>query len=75
VIFDKSGLRIATVNEAGIVSLKSIKISRDLGNAIEIASGISRTDKVIESPPDDLVDGDRVLVQGETKRRAGAGIR
>lgn len=38
-IFGKEGLRIATVGEDMKVVLKPIKIARDFGNSIEIASG------------------------------------
>ena len=59
-IFGKEGLRIATVGEDMKVVLKPIKIARDFGNSIEIASGLSATDRIIESPPDGLVNGDLV---------------
>ncbi len=63
VIFDKNGLRIATVDAQGRVTLKAIAIARDLGKTIEIGSGLSRDDNVIESPPDGIVDGDIVNVK------------
>jgi len=63
VIFDKDGLRVATVGPDSRVLLKSIKIGRDLGSKIEIASGLAPEDRVIESAPDDIVDGDRVNVK------------
>jgi RND family efflux transporter MFP subunit len=59
-IFGKEGLHIATVGEDMKVVLKPIKIARDFGNSIEIASGLSATDKIIESPPDGLLNGDLV---------------
>lgn len=61
-IFDKSGLRVATVGEGDKVVLKSVKVSRDLGTTIELASGLSPDDRVIESPPDGVDTGDRVHV-------------
>lgn len=63
VIFDKEGLRIATVNSDDRVLLKKITIGRDLGSKIEIASGLAPEDRVIESAPDDIVDGDKVNVK------------
>ena len=59
-IFGKEGLRIATVGEDMKVLLKPIKIARDFGSSIEIASGLSATDRIIESPPDGLLNGDLV---------------
>ncbi|MFA7307892.1 MAG: efflux RND transporter periplasmic adaptor subunit [Hyphomicrobium sp.] len=63
VIFDKDGLRVATLNSEDRVVMKSITIGRDLGSAIEIASGLAPQDRVLESAPDDVVDGDKVNVK------------
>jgi RND family efflux transporter MFP subunit len=63
VIFDKGGLRVATVDADNRVTLKSIKVARDLGNVIEISAGLDAADRVIDSPPDDLIDGDRVKIK------------
>lgn len=72
VIFDKGGLRVATVSSDNRVLLKTIKIARDLGNAIEVSDGLTRDDRVIESPPDDLVDGDIVKVKAEPAKTVPA---
>jgi RND family efflux transporter MFP subunit len=61
-IFDQSGLHVATVNADDKVNLKSVTISRDLGKTIQLASGISADDRVIESPPDGIANGDQVYV-------------
>jgi membrane fusion protein, multidrug efflux system len=63
-IFDGSGLRVATVDSGNRVVMKPIKIGRDFGKAIELASGLSPSDKVIDSPPDGLLDGDPVHITG-----------
>ena len=41
VIFDKGGLRVATVGVGDPVTLKKIKIARDLGNMVEVSSGLT----------------------------------
>ncbi|MDD5175872.1 MAG: efflux RND transporter periplasmic adaptor subunit [Sterolibacterium sp.] len=61
-IFDKSGLRIATVGTDNKVTLKPVTIARDIGKVIELGSGIAADDRVIESPPDGIADGDLVHV-------------
>ena len=61
-IFDQSGLRIATVGADDRVVLKSVTISRDLGKEVEIASGLAADDRVIASPPDGIASGDPVRV-------------
>ncbi len=69
-IFDKAGLRVATVGEGDRVLLKPVKVARDLGTAIELASGLSSDDRVIESPPDGVDDGDRVRVAAKAATAA-----
>ena len=61
-MFDKSGLRIATVGADNKVVLKPVTIQRDLGSIIELASGIEPGDRVIESPPDGIASGDAVRI-------------
>jgi RND family efflux transporter MFP subunit len=61
-IFDKAGLRVATVDKADKIVLKSVTIARDMGKLIEIGSGLTAEDRVIESPPDGIVDGEPVHV-------------
>jgi RND family efflux transporter MFP subunit len=64
-IFDQSGLRVATVGTNGRVVLKPVTISRDLGREIEIASGITADDRIITTPPDGIASGDQVRIAGE----------
>jgi membrane fusion protein, multidrug efflux system len=63
-IFNQSGLRVATVGPDDKVRFKTVTISRDLGRTIELASGLSAEDRVITAPPDGLADGDQVRVAG-----------
>jgi len=66
-IFDKSGLRVATVDSNDRVVLKTVTIGRDLGREIELASGVSPEDRIINAPPDGVVDGDQVRVISTVK--------
>jgi RND family efflux transporter MFP subunit len=63
-IFDRSGLRVATVDATNRVVLKPVTIARDLGKMVEIGSGLTSDDRVIESPPDGIAAGDMVRVAG-----------
>src|SRR5882762_9887116 len=63
-IFNQSGLRVATVGAADKVLFKSVTIARDLGRDIELASGIAADDRIIVAPPDGIADGDQVRVAG-----------
>jgi RND family efflux transporter MFP subunit len=71
-IFDQTGLRVAVVGADDRVVLKPVTISRDLGREVEIATGLSADDRVIDSPPDGLAAGDQVRVAGKPKQ-IGAG--
>ena len=65
-IFDQSGLRVATVGDDDRVIVKPVTISRDLGKVIEIGSGLTAADRVIESPPDGIETGDQVRIASDS---------
>jgi membrane fusion protein (multidrug efflux system) len=71
-IFDQKGLRVATVDANSKVVLKPITIARDLGQVVEIASGLVAGDRIIDSPPDGLADGDPVRVVTPAKPAAAS---
>ncbi|MDR3481471.1 MAG: efflux RND transporter periplasmic adaptor subunit [Burkholderiaceae bacterium] len=60
--FRKEGLSVATLTAENRVAYRAIKISRDLGATVEIASGLTTADHVINNPPDYLESGDLVRV-------------
>jgi RND family efflux transporter MFP subunit len=74
-IFNQSGLRIATVGADDKVLFKTVTIARDLGRDIELASGISADDRVIVAPPDGLADGDQVRVAGAKGKPATVSVK
>jgi multidrug efflux pump subunit AcrA (membrane-fusion protein) len=59
-LFGKAGPRVAVVNADHQVALKSVTIARDLGASVEIAAGLTSSDRIIESPPDGIADGAKV---------------
>ena len=61
-MFSKNGVHVATVTRDNRVLLKKVTIARDFGNVIELDSGLDRADRVIESPPDGIANGDLVRV-------------
>jgi membrane fusion protein, multidrug efflux system len=63
-IFNQSGLRVATVGSDDKVKFKTVTIARDLGREIELGSGLTAEDRVIVAPPDGIADGDSVRVAG-----------
>jgi membrane fusion protein (multidrug efflux system) len=73
-IFNGSGLRVATVGADDKVLFKTVTIARDLGKEIELGSGLSPDDRVIVAPPDGLADGDEVRVAGAATKGRPAKI-
>jgi len=69
-IFRKEGLQVGLVSN-GRAELVPIKISRDYGNNVEIASGLQPTDAVIVDPSDSLVAG--MPVRLNNKPAGGSG--
>ena len=70
-IFRSEGLRVGVVKD-GKVELSAVTPGHDLGDQIEIVSGLKAGDQVIVNPPDSIVAGQQVqIVQatlpGDTK--------
>lgn len=59
-LFRQHGLKVATVGADGHVVLKNIQIGRDMGTRVEVIAGLTTADRVIDSPPDWLAQGDQV---------------
>ena len=66
IIFRSEGLRLGTVvkDEKGneIAHLVPITIGQDDGATVQIVSGIGANDRVIQDPPDSLIDGEKVQI-------------
>lgn len=61
-VFRESALQVAVVEPNGRVKLKQITLGRDLGNDVRVLGGLAPADRVINNPPDSLVDGEVVTV-------------
>lgn len=61
-VFRRAGLQVATVDAAGRAHLHPVTVARDLGAQVELSGGIGPGDRVIDTPPDSLEDGDLVRV-------------
>lgn len=71
-LFDKNGLRVATLDKENRIRLKQVTIARDLGQVIEIGSGLAADGRVIQSPPDGVHDGDAARVAEPPKTASEA---
>jgi len=61
-IFRDAGMQVAKVDATGHVKLQTVTIARDLGASVDISSGVSPADRIIDNPADALQDGDEVKV-------------
>jgi len=68
-LFRAEGLRVGVVRN-GRVQLTPIKIGRDEGANVEIASGLTTSDAVILNPSDSLASGERVQIANREEESA-----
>jgi RND family efflux transporter MFP subunit len=59
-IVTNAGSQVAVLGAGDIVSVKSIKLGRDYGNEVDVVAGLTPGDRVINSPPETLRNGDHV---------------
>jgi len=71
VLFRSEGLRVGVVRAGkagdGTVEMVPVTVGKDFGNEVEITSGITERDLIIESPSDSLTSGTVVRVIGGDK--------
>ncbi|MFL9859045.1 efflux RND transporter periplasmic adaptor subunit [Paraburkholderia madseniana] len=71
-LFRAEGPRVAVVDANGNVALHKVVIAQDLGQSLEIESGIEANDKIIINPSDSIADGDHVRITQPQKNGKGA---
>jgi len=62
-IFRREGLRLGVVVDGNTTHLVPVVIGEDDGANVQIVSGLNAGDKVIQDPPDSLIEGEKVHVQ------------
>jgi multidrug efflux pump subunit AcrA (membrane-fusion protein) len=66
VLFRSEGLRVGVVragkNGESTVEMVPVTVGKDFGNEVEITSGITDRDQIVESPADSLTSGAVVRV-------------
>src|ERR1700677_63603 len=63
-IFRHEGLRVGTVVNGNVAHLVPVVIGVDDGATVQIISGLNASDKVIQDPPDSLIEGEKVYMEG-----------
>jgi RND family efflux transporter MFP subunit len=64
------GTQVATLDRNDKVALKSVQLGRDLGDSVEVITGLSPSDRIINNPPETLAAGDTVRVAAATPQAA-----
>ncbi len=70
-LFREEGPAVGVVGADGKVTLRKIKIDRDLGNNLQV-QGLSEGDQIIINPSDSLADGDLVQMKPAQASPPGA---
>jgi RND family efflux transporter MFP subunit len=70
-LFRGEGPAVGIVGSDGKVSIRKIKIDRDLGDTLQV-QGLSEGDQIIINPSDSLADGDPVQVKSSADSHPGA---
>ena len=63
-MFRDGGMSVATIGPGNHIVMKPIVIARDMGSFVEVATGLSRKDRVVDNPPDSLRQGNLVRIAG-----------
>ncbi len=64
------GTQVATLDSSDKVVLKQVQLGRDLGDSVEVVSGLSPSDRIINNPPETVAAGDMVRVAAATPTAA-----
>lgn len=72
-IFRREGLRVGTVVNGNIAHLLPVIIGEDDGATVQIVNGIGAGDRVIQDPPDSLIEGEKVYVEDSSNPGAAGG--
>jgi RND family efflux transporter MFP subunit len=60
------GAQVAVLDGSNKVVFKSIQLGRDFGDSVEVTAGLAPQDRVIDSPPETLQNGDMVQLATAT---------
>ncbi len=67
-IFRREGLRLGTVVNGNIAHLIPITIGQDDGATVEVIAGLTASDKVIQDPPDSIIEGQQLYVESPNQQ-------
>ena len=62
-VFRSQGIRVGTVVNGNVAHLVAVTIGQDNGATVEIIAGLSASDRVIQDPPDSIIEGEKLNVE------------
>jgi RND family efflux transporter MFP subunit len=60
IIFRREGTQVGTLGSDNVAHLVNVTIGQDDGKTVQIVTGLNSGDRVIQDPPDSLIDGEKV---------------
>jgi len=76
-IFRRDGLRIGTVIQKdghNVAHLALITIGQDDGATVQVTSGLNANDRVIQDPPDSIIEGEKLFVEQPIAQNDGESV-
>jgi len=61
-----NGAQVAVLGDGNKALLKPVQLGRDFGDSVEVTAGLAPQDRVIDSPPETLQNGDAVQLAAAT---------
>lgn len=65
IIFRRQGTQVGTVGSDNVAHLVPVTIGEDDGATVQIINGLNAGDRVIQDPPDSLIEGEKVSPQNQ----------
>jgi hypothetical protein len=75
-IFRREGLRVSTVvngSNGPVAHIIPVTIGQDDGATVQIVAGVTAQDRVIQNPPDSIIEGEKVTVVGNNQQSGQEG--
>jgi RND family efflux transporter MFP subunit len=71
-LFRGEGVRVAAVDGNGLVHIQPVRLGRNLGDSVEVQSGLAGGERLVVNPADSLAEGDQVQVVADARPGASA---
>ncbi len=69
-LFRSGAPQVAVINEKGVVEIKDVRIARDDGNVVQIATGLATGDRVALNLSSQIMAGEKVAINETDKEKS-----